>query len=475
MSEGRGLWSRLIRFVRGWLGPPKIQPHYSGDLGFPTLDLDALRADLDVDRVAAENGAADVPNQAQTQPDGQEQKIHQAIHQRVLEAKGKTIQLADRIRASIEWRQLAPDFKRCDDIVGDCRRELKNRSYNLGVELNTLGSKLKDLTQEVNEYRKLNHIRRSPRPSEEEDRNKALFLLMGFAVLQLGANAILLGEGSLFGLSFGLLLALGLAFFDIVWHFHFGRLAARLEAPDKASKVVGFSASAVSLVSVLAFNLGMVHLRLVVGKSGAQGLENWLPGLINDPFGFTDFISWALLVVGVFCSVLAFVVGWRWDEPIPIFRKHGRPIIRLQHEIQEIQEEQRNLKSSLLERFLLELDGIDRKAEHHVTIISDSVSRIRQGEEAFRDYCDNADKIFAALVGLYRDQNRKARRGSKPVPPFFDSHASLDFDRHLPSSNEDFKAVERQARQDRKDLRAKLRMARSDLRSLVDDAVEFAG
>ena len=470
MSEGRGFWGWLIRFVRGWLWPPKIQP-YSGDLGFPTLDLNALRADLDVDRMAAENGAAGVPNQAQTQPDGQEQKIHHAIHQRVLEAKGKRIQLADRIRASIEARQLAPDVKRCDDIPGDFSRELKNRGYSLDGELDAQGSKLKNLKQEVDEYRQTHGITRSPKLYEEEERNRALVALMVLTVVQLVANAFLFGQGSLYGLSFGLLLALGLAFFDIGLHFKFGRQAARLKAPDRVNRVVGYSASAGSLVSVLAFNLGMVHLRLVTRESGAKGWENWLPSLTNDPFGFTDFLSWALLAVGLFCSVLAFVAGWLWDEPIPIFRRNGSLIIRLQDDIQELREERRNLKSSLLKRFLLELDGIDKKAEHHVTIISDSVSRIRQAEEAFRDYCDDANKIFAALVGLYRDENRKAR--STPAPPFFDSPASLAFDRHPPSSDEDFDAVVRQATQDRTELRAKLPMARSKLRSLADDAVEF--
>ena len=138
MNERRGgAWARFTRFVRGWFGPPTIQPRYSGELSFPALDFEALRADLDVDNMAAENGAANVPDQAQTQPDGQEQKIHHAIHQRVLEARRKTIQLADRIRASIQARQLAPAVKRCDDIPGDCRRELVNDGSGLKGDIET--------------------------------------------------------------------------------------------------------------------------------------------------------------------------------------------------------------------------------------------------------------------------------------------------------------------------------------------------
>ena len=195
--------------------------------------------------------------------------------------------------------------------------------------------------------------------------------------------------------------------------------------------------------------------------------------MIDAPFGFNDFLSWALLAVGLFSSVLAFVAGWIWDEPIPLFRKLGRPIVRLDKDIRQLEEEERNLRASLLERFDIELDDIDENAKHHVSIISNSVDRIKQAEDSFGDYCDDADKMFVALVASYRDQNRKAR--TEPAPDFFDSPTSLAFDRHLPSCNEDFDAVERRAKQDREELMAKLPTARRDLRSLVDDPMEVAG
>ena len=106
-------------------------------------------------------------------------------------------------------------------------------------------------------------------------------------------------------------------------------------------------------------------------------------------------------------------------------------------------------------------------------IISDSVDRISQALQAFRGHCDDANTTFTALVGLYRNQNRKAR--STPAPPFFDSPASLDFDDHPLGSDKAFDDEKRQAKDDRTELRAKLPKARSDLRSLADDAVKFAG
>jgi len=194
----------------------------------------------------------------------------------------------------------------------------------------------------------------------------------------------------------------------------------------------------------------------------AAGWDLWLPSLVDNTFGFSDFLSWALLVVGILCSVLAIRAGWLWDEPIPVFRDLGRRIARAESDIGRLDEQRSGLQLELREQFLSELDGIDKDAEHHVSLVAGHVKRLERRVADFVTYKTKAAEVFGALVASYRDENLRAR--TSPVPAYFNEEAQLTLSEHEVENKADrFKKFEADAVTHYEELKALLPQARSVL------------
>jgi hypothetical protein len=456
-------WLRRLLGLEGRAAHNELQP--SG-LAYPSLSVEDLLADLKVAESGARNGSANVPHQHETAPDGQEARIRQEIVRRVEQAKLRASQTVHNLEVSMKARQLAPAVMRCDEIPKSFANKLEDRDGRLKVELDGVQRELAELEAEVDSYRTRHGVSRMPRLIDAEDRYNGWALLIVFTLVQLVANSLLFGQGSDYGLALGITFASIFAFFDILLHFRVGEAMARVRAPDPANRIIGVAAIAFGFFSVLAVNLSMVHLRLVTRQFGVSGWEEWLPSISSEPFGFVDFLSWGLLVVGLLCSLMAVQAGFSWDEPIPLFRRNGRKISRLKEDRDDLMDERQTLKADLFQQFHEELDAIRRDAESHVGIISDSVRRIEQISAEYRSYCSNARETLRALVRSYRDANRQHR--SEPPPAFFSEPITLEVDLAPVTSVASLDQVVKQAERDHEELRDILPRARARLNELAD-------
>lgn len=456
-------WMRRLLGLEGRATQDEVQP--SG-LAYPSLDVEDLLMDLKVTESATRNGSANVPHQHETSPDGQEARIRQEVVRRVGQAKVRAAQTVHNLEVSIKARQLAPAVKRCGEIPTSFASQLEVQDARVKAELNRVQRELKELQGEVDAYRARHRVSRMPRLTDPEDRYNGLALLIVFTMVQLGANSLLFGEGSDYGLALGITFASIFAFFDILLHFRVGEWMARVHAPDSGNRAIGFLAIAFGVVSAFAVNLSMVHLRLVTRQFGISGWEEWLPSISSAPFGFVDFLSWGLLVVGLLCSLMAVQAGFSWDEPIPLFRRNGRKISRLEEDRDDLMDERRSLKSDLFGKLRGELDAIGRDAESHVGIVSDSVKRIEQIAVEYKGYCSTARETLRALVGTYRDANRRCR--SEPPPTFFSAPITLEIEPEPLTSVTSLEKVVEQAERDHAELRKILPCARAELNELAN-------
>jgi hypothetical protein len=438
-------------------------------IGFLELDVDSLCHDLRLDHDAKVNGSSGLPAPEQTYEDGPERKIRQEVIRRVEDAKGRAISEEKALRSAIKGRQLAPAVMRSGQILQDCEDEFRTSDLRLRAERGDLRARLAELRAEIETYARRYGLTRGPRITDQEDRNRALVALGVLSLAQLGGNAALFAQGSAFGLAFGLGLAVLVAFFDIGLHFNLGRWASRVLAPDRLNRWIGGAAIGSSVATVLAFNLGTVHLRRV--SRAAEGAvvadwDRWLPGLLSDPFGFTDFLSWILFGLGALCSMLAVGSGWLWNyEPIPLFRRNGTLISRLEEDLRDVEEERAFLAARLVQGYEQKLDALDRQAETHVSIIADSVGRIHQLVADYESYCATARETFVALVSRYRDQNRIHRDGA-PVPEFFRHAPNIELNSNLPISLDDLDELQRCEQGLYEELQQSLRASRHGLRAL---------
>jgi len=465
--------SALWQTIKEFLFPARDRsPELEDQVAFLTLDLEVLKKKVSLVQDARKNGLSDIPSSEQKSPDGTEQAIRNEVMSRVADAKTKASAHLDNLKAAIKRRQLAPSVERCKTIARQFVDAFDAENERLDRDRPRMEGELSALQKEVDEYRKIYGLRRGPKLIDEEDRNNALSLLLIFALAQLVANALLFSEGSLYGLSFGLLLALILAFFDIVIHFNLGRIGARVEAPDPTSKWHGGLGIVMALLTVIAWNLGLVHLRLVsraIDGSEPVGWDEWLPSLMGNTLGFVDFLSWALLVIGVACSFLALRSGWLWDEPIPVFRENGRRMARLTFDISELTEKRAGLRAQLREDYLSELDQMDKDAKNHVGLVTGHVSGIKAKVEHFATYKLRSEEVYKALIGAYRIENQRARES--PAPIFFGAPiGDLSPDAHqLDLPERDFGRFVKEAERQYEELKRELPQARKRLLGISDE------
>jgi hypothetical protein len=410
------------------------------------------------------NGTANIPGAGDTTPDGYEARIAHEIGRRVEIARGRASKVIRDIETSIKARQLSPAVKRCGEIPDAFVREQAIQSSSLRNRLGRCEGELRDVETEMEDYRARYDVRRALRLSAQEDRNNRWALLLLFTLVQFAANSILIGEGSDYGLALGITLAFIFAFFDISIHLVLGDISARIQAPDLIARTMGVIATLTWLVTAVGVNMSMVHLRLVTRQYGIGAWEEWSSSIRGSTFDF-DFLSWALLAIGLLCSLLAVRSGFTWDEPIPTLRRNGGRALRLRDDVEDLRDEQCSLTSDLLQRFRQELDAIDRRAEDHVSVISDSKNRIDQVVSEFASHCATAKATLEALIRTYRDDNRRHR--SERPPTYFGELLTVEFSPQLDASVESLTHVLAQSHQDHEELRISLPSARRRLHELA--------
>ncbi len=291
-------------------------------------------------------------------------------------------------------------------------------------EIRLLEARRSSVASDLQAYREKYGVVREADLKEPSDRRLRLGWVILVALVQALANAAFFASGSRWGLSFGLGLAVMLGVADVVAHVHLGRGIGLIAGARWVDRVLGVLLLGVVVITVPAWNLGVVHLRNVVRTLGFEsGIEQWLPSLLESPLGFTDFMSWALLTIGITCSVSAVLAGWSWNERDPTLRRlSGRlaeldaDLDELRWDAQEMADDHRSLtdaeRTELRDQILADLE------------MSESlVARMRRLEANRDTFLHDAKAAHAAMVRAYRDENRLVR--GTPPPRYFTEQAEL--------------------------------------------------
>ena len=312
----------------------------------------------------------------------------------------------------------------------------------------------KNLKQVISDYKETWGIDRNPILTHKIARNKNLRILVVAAFAQMGANAMLFGQGNIRGLSFGFPLAIAFGALDVWGHLFLGVQASQLKAPKPVSRFIGGACSLISLVTILSWNLMLVHARRVSNEFPGVDIEaNYMDSLRNHTWDLNEPVQIGLFVFGLLCSIYALRTGYYWDEPIPEFREAQKDIDRNKNLIGEIDtvskahkledesekvaikdvyekeiemtrkasaEELERLSRRLHEELNNDRRELRRRARDQV---ANQEGRIRQIEtlvQQLKVQRKSAGKCYKILVKLYRDENASMRDPeSCPGPAYF--------------------------------------------------------
>lgn len=422
------MFKRVVAFIKRIFGRGsrrRLPP--DSDEAFRPIDVDEVKTELRLAHEAERLGRKDIPGPDDQTLDNPQLRIEQFVKDEIADAFRYANVRFEKLGQALSARSVAALIETAKRLPDEAAVELKRETQEAQDKIRRLERERSDMEKELNGYAERYGVERRPRLKAPHELKTVWIGILTVAIVQAMANAVFFAQGMQYGLSAGLVLAILLGVFDIFLHFTFGQLAVRLKAPDLGNRIIGTLFTLLTVLTVTAYNLSLVHLRNQIRFQGfEQGVENWAPSLLESPFSFTDFGSFALLVIGLFCSSLAVYGGWNRDEPIPLFRKLGHRIAQLEEEEEYWRRRLDMASTEIVGRCGDELDEVSRQIEHNVRMGETILARMRTLKENLLVFKQDAARAHRTLMQFYRDENRIAR--SAPPPPYFSEDPQIEIE-----------------------------------------------
>jgi hypothetical protein len=385
---------------------------------FPALDPQVLAADLKLERIARQRGAANEPPADAPGLDEVETRVVERIEAEKKSSHGillEQLRTAEERLANLDFEGRFAEIRQAAPAAVS---EFRAEAATGRDELTNLRRKLKEHEESKEAFKREHRLTRPPHPPSAG----AQALKFGLVALLLLAETVLngtfLAKGSELGLLGGTTEAFAFALLNVLGSFLFGRLGMpQLVHRGLFHKLLGL----VSLVAWLAFalvlNLALAHYREVAGQFLAEGGNAVILRLREDPAGLVDVKSWLFFGIGFFFSVVAFIDGYATVDPYPGFGDVQR---RLDAAHEAYIDRKKELVDGLFEvrdEYIATLEDANRDLSVRRAEFDQILSSRQRLVRLFDAHQAHLQQTLNTLLALYRDHNRRAR--SVPPPARF--------------------------------------------------------
>ena len=392
---------------------------------FLDLNVDRVADDLQLVRRGSERGAEDRPAQdAQTLDDVEHQIVErvethkQHAHALYLEQ----LHIYDQRLTALNFEErFAVIQQAAPEAVGEFGAEAA-----LGRdELHSLRRHLYDCEQERDQFRTKHGLLRPARVSSSGKTLMKVGLLAILFVVEVAVNGSFLAKSSLEGVLGGTTQAVGFAALNIVASFMFGLFAIRLlNRRSFFLKFFGLIGLALYLAFAVVLNLTLAHLREMPPSLDDDIGQQVLARLLSAPHGLHDVNSWVFFGIGFLFSLIAMADGLIFTDPYFGYAS-------LQKRVDEAHTRYTNAKADLIERLREIRDDVARvlnEAARDLSVRRGEFDAILQARgrlsQRFVEHQNHIERSCRALLTIYREANRKARR--VPTPDYFSKPYSID-------------------------------------------------
>lgn len=456
---------RLIDKIRKIFFPTPRRRRGAPEDVFDPVDSEAAKEQFNLAEDAHRYGEKNLPSTDGRTPDNPQRRIRQFIQDEISEAFRRANHKLTNRADAIRGRSVEGLIGEVVELPSEVQERANDQIDRAERKLEELESKRSRERRRLNQYREQYGVDREPRLQQPHTRRRLFFLTFVIAALQALGNAYLFGQGMRFGLSAGLMLALGLGAFDVVMHTVIGFQARKVQAPDRWNRIFGGSATLTLLGSVPSWNLGIVHLRNAIRQRGFdRGIETWLESLTGNPFGFTDFYSFGLLILGLFCSIFAVVTGWNWDEPIPRLRHSGQRLEELDEDIRYWEAKKKRAKEGAVRWGQNRLDSLLEEIDENARVSRTMLEQIITIRDNLFSFTEDVEHVYKTLIEFYRDENRLARED--PPPSYFNEEPEIEIDLPLDLDVSELEETVSRREREREQLREKLEAVREEIRTV---------
>lgn len=385
--------------------------------------VEALERRLQVRRRARQEGLVEQPASEAAEPSPVELEIAELVaaeRQHLAQAASAAVQGLER-----DLRRAGPVAESLAAVFAEGAAQLRRVEGRLGPSFARLRQSAAKIQGELEGFRAEHALRRPPVYPDSPLLQAALLALA--AAFEAAFSATLFANASDAGLLGGAALALGLSGANVALGFLAGFLGLRyLQHRRWPPRAAGGLLAGLAALAALGLNAFAALWR--------EQVEGATPLQLADRaslLGLTEPKAVVLLMLGLAVWVFATLKGYSgFDDPYPDYGKLDRAARRAEEALEEAREELR-----------AELEAPLDAAGAQAQTIADSQ---RQAVAAMRAaYERTADRLLdlaaqsrrsgetgAALIQLYRDENRAARRTPPPAafarPPAWEAEAESD-------------------------------------------------
>jgi hypothetical protein len=295
------------------------------------------------------------------------------------------------------------------DAVAEFRARVKTGQN----ELYTLARDIKETEAELEQFRKDHSLKRTAHYPESKT------LLIGLLLLMLIVEAVLngnfLAQGLSGGLVAGVLSALVIALLNVGFGCLLGNGARQVNHRSSLRKWLGTGSIGCQIVFVIVFNLAVAHYRDALASNEPEDAVKLAVELFKQsPLGLQDFNSWILAVMGMFFSLVAFIDGYKWDDPYPGYgataRKNDLAHGNFNSEVEHLIEDLAFTKDDAINTLTDALEDLNRRKREYLAVIQHQ----KRLCEAFDGYLTQLGKSQNLLLAIYRDTNKAHRKDKAP-------------------------------------------------------------
>jgi hypothetical protein len=404
----------LARLMKGL----RREPHdFRASLDvFPALDPQVVARDLGLEKLGRGRGSIGEPPSASATLDEIEMRIVDRVE---AERKAAHAILLDQLHTYDE-RLANLDFEgRFSEIrqaAPAAVSEFKAEAATGRDELNRLRRALKEHEEEKEAFKREHRLTRAPHPPSAGAQTLKFGFIAILLLVETVLNGTFLAKGSELGLVGGTTEAFAFALLNVLGSFLFGRIGLpQLVHRGLLHKLIGLFALLAWFVFALALNLALAHYREVSGQLLESGGSAVIARLTEAPLSLTDIKSWLFFGIGFFFSVAALIDGTITVDPYPGFGS--------------VQRRLDTAHTSYIDRKQTLIDGLLDVRDQYIEILEETNRDLsaRRAEydqiltargrlvRLFDQHQTHLAQVLNALLVIYRDANRRARKAKPPA------------------------------------------------------------
>ncbi len=286
---------------------------------FPKLEkLNEVIKKFKIDEEAKKDGEKNLPRSDRKNLSAAEEKIKGHYYSIMQNSKKFGTEYSNNVKQNIDNSGIMTVDAKIDNYKKDSTNwfnEKKKESKNFKYFDN---EKIKDATNRYNEFRKKHSLNRRANfpPSLVYYYATVSALFLAECLI----NGLFLKEVTRSGIMGGIGIAVIISFFNVWIGFLYGRFVLPFKNHFNGTvKFFGFLSLLIILVWFLCVNFFVAHYRDLIVVNNEIAFIEVVQFILASPLEIKDFISFALLVVGIVFGVSAVGSGYKSDDPYPGF------------------------------------------------------------------------------------------------------------------------------------------------------------